>query len=70
MKKMHSSRTVPAQCRLCGEPYLAALHPRTLVEVPAGGDPMGGRLTVFDGETYMVERHTPCSAAHRDGLPY
>ncbi|MDI2132581.1 hypothetical protein [Yinghuangia seranimata] len=69
MKKT-THRTVPALCRLCNEPYLATLHPRTLVDVPAGGDRMGGRLTVFDGETYMVERHAPCTAAHRFGLPY
>jgi hypothetical protein len=65
MKKTYTTKTVPAQCRLCGEPYLAVLHPRPLVEVPAGGDPMGGRLTVFDGVTYVVERHSPCGAARR-----
>ncbi|MCF2532609.1 hypothetical protein [Yinghuangia soli] len=70
MKKTETHRTIPAQCRLCGEPYLAELHPRPLVRVPAGGDPMGGRLTVFDGVTYMVERHGPCPQAHRFGLPY
>lgn len=70
MKKTPTTRTVPAHCRLCGDPYLAVLHPRTLVAVPAGGDPMGGRLTVLEGVTYMVERHAPCSAVHRDGLPY
>lgn len=70
MKKTHTNHAVPALCRLCGEPYLAVLRPRTLVEVPAGGDRMSGRLTVFDNQTYMVERHTPCDAANRDGLPY
>ncbi len=70
MRNTHANPTVPALCRLCEEPYLAVLHPRTLVDVPAGGDRFGGRLTVFDGRTYMVERHAPCGAAHRDGLPY
>jgi hypothetical protein len=65
---MNTPEYTPAMCRACGEPYVAELRPRLLVEVPAGGpEPTGGRLTVLGGRTYMVGRHRPCPGGRASG---
>ncbi|WP_406286502.1 hypothetical protein [Embleya sp. NBC_00896] len=62
---MLKTLTAPAMCTRCGEPYVAALSPRSLVtmQVPAFRAPeiVGGRLMTIDDTVCLVERHAPCT---------